>query len=70
MIHSEIHKFEAILKDNEALTKIILDPNQKYFDPLSFMDYILIQEIFKNVDGLRRSAFFHRKNDGKIDPKP
>ena len=61
-----IQDFENILADPDKLNNVIQDPKQKYFDVDSFIDYILIQEITKNIDGLRRSAFFHRKADGKI----
>lgn len=69
-IRKEIDKFESLLKNDEFLTKTLLDKKQNIIDTMSFVDYFLLQEIFKNVDGLRRSAFFHRKQNGKISMGP
>lgn len=41
----------------------------KYIDPASFIDYFIINEMSKNVDGYRISTFLHKKRDsdgGKI----
>jgi hypothetical protein len=39
-----------------------------YIDPLSFIDYHLIVETTKNVDGFRFSVFFHKDRGGKSKP--
>jgi hypothetical protein len=45
----------------------------KYIDVNSFIDYFIINEVSKNVDGYRLSTFFHKKRDsdgGKIHMGP
>jgi hypothetical protein len=45
----------------------------KYIDPASFIDYFIINEMSKNVDGYRISTFLHKKRDtdgGKIHMGP
>ncbi|HEY9046352.1 MAG TPA: CotH kinase family protein [Ohtaekwangia sp.] len=37
----------------------------KYIDVNSFIDYLIVQEITKNVDGYRLSAFFYKDSDAK-----
>jgi hypothetical protein len=41
-----------------------------YIDPDSFIDYHLITETTKNVDGFRFSVFFHKDRGGKIKADP
>lgn len=41
-----------------------------YLDPDSFIDYHLITETTKNVDGYRFSVFFHKDRGGKIKADP
>lgn len=41
-----------------------------YVDPLSFVDFILINELTKNVDGYRLSTFFHKDKGGKLHAGP
>lgn len=46
---------------------------QKYFDVLSFVDYMLLSEISKEVDKYRFSAFFYKEKDtdgGKLKAGP
>lgn len=38
---------------------------RKYADELSFIDYFLVNEISKNVDGYRLSTYFHKEKDSK-----
>jgi hypothetical protein len=45
----------------------------KYIDVNSFIDYMLIQEVTKNVDGYRLSTFFYKQRDsdgGKLSMGP
>ena len=42
------------------------DPNvgyPKWIEPLSFVDYAIIQELSRNVDGYRKSAYMHKHAD-------
>lgn len=63
-IQDYVSQFESALAgDNFA------DPSQgyaKYIDVNSFIDYFIMQELTKNVDGYRLSTFFHkqRESDG------
>ncbi len=38
---------------------------RKYAQELTFIDYFLVNEISKNVDGYRLSTFFHKERDSK-----
>lgn len=37
-----------------------------YIDVPSFIDFSLLQELGRNVDGYRLSSYFHKKKDGKL----
>ena len=69
-IDNEIGQFEYMLSKPSLLKNAILDPDQTIFDIESFVDFIILQEFFKNVDGLRRSAYFHKKENGKFAMGP
>ena len=69
-IRYEIDRFEAIIEDSEKLTKILYNKKQNEIDILSFVDFIILQELFKNVDGYRRSAYFQKKQNGMISMGP
>lgn len=42
----------------------------KYIDPQSFVKFILINEVSKNVDGYRISTFMHKDKNGKLKAGP
>lgn len=46
------------------------DGYRAYLDPDSFIDYHLIVETTKNVDGFRFSVFYHKDRGGKIKADP
>lgn len=63
-----LNRFESSLK-----SKNFSDPEigyRSHVDITSFIDYMIIQEVFKNVDGYRRSAFFFKDKDGPITMGP
>ncbi len=64
-IKKSIESFEDIIF-SKKINRYFLDDQNNIFDPESFLDYIIIQEVFKNPDGYRRSAYFHRNTDGVI----
>jgi subtilisin-like proprotein convertase family protein len=70
-IQDYVTDFETVLEGpNFADTSI---GYRKYADEASFFDYFLVNEISKNVDGYRLSAFFHKERDsrgGKIRMGP
>ena len=39
---------------------------QAYIDVYSFVDFLLLNEAFRNVDAFRFSTFFHKDREGKI----
>jgi hypothetical protein len=41
-----------------------------YIDLPSFVDYLLVNELTRNVDAYVRSAFYHKDRDGKIKAGP
>jgi spore coat protein CotH len=43
---------------------------RKYIDVDSFIDYIIINELFKNAEAFRHSTFLYKKRDGKLKAGP
>jgi hypothetical protein len=43
---------------------------RKFIDVPSFIDFSIINEISKNVDGYRLSSYFHKNRNGKINAGP
>lgn len=43
---------------------------RKYFDTQSFIDYFIVNELARNVDGFKKSFYFHKDKDspGRISP--
>jgi hypothetical protein len=41
-----------------------------YLDETSFMDFLIINELFKNVDGYRLSTYMHKDRGGKLKAGP
>ena len=63
-----LNEFEAALYGGD-----FRDPAKGYrafIDPDSFIDYHLITEMTKNVDGYRFSVFYHKDRGGKIRADP
>ncbi|MEY4905008.1 MAG: hypothetical protein RLZZ292_2823 [Bacteroidota bacterium] len=56
-------KFENVLTSSNF--KDSLDGYRKYIDVPSFIDMMIMQEITRNVDGYRLSAYFHKDKDSK-----
>ncbi len=42
----------------------------KYIDTASFIDHLIINELFRNIDGLRISTFIHKERNGKLEMGP
>jgi len=62
-IKTWMNAFEKVMQSPQ-----FADPNNgysKYLDVESFVDFTLINEIAKNVDGYRLSTFFHKDRDSK-----
>ncbi len=69
----EYYRFSSAIKLSfeEVEKKILflqdsLDLLGRDVDVDSLVDYILIQEVFKNIDGYRRSVYLHRPSKGKL----
>ena len=70
-IQSYIAQFEGALAGDGF--KDPVNGYAKYIDVNSFIDYLLIQEVTKNVDGYRLSTFFYKQRDsdgGKLSMGP
>lgn len=65
---NEVENFEKSLKSPSFADS--KQGYQKHINVDSFVDYMLVQELFKNIDGYRRSVHFHRGSDGKIHMGP
>ncbi len=66
-IKKYVHDFE------EAVYYQEYDPEtgyQQYININSFIDYMIINEIAKNVDGYRLSTFLYKDKDGKLNAGP
>lgn len=62
-IKSVVDKFE-----NVAASDYFQDPEiglENYIDYSSFVDYHIMQELSRNVDGYRISSYFHKNKDSK-----
>jgi hypothetical protein len=58
----------AWLSDFEA--SLSSERYTEYVHAPSFIDYFLQQELWKNIDGFRRSMFLHRAADGRLHMGP
>jgi hypothetical protein len=57
-------RFESVLESDR-----FDDPDEgyaAYIEVPSFVDYFILHELFRNNDGLRRSAFMHKDRGGKL----
>ena len=66
-IQNYFHDFESAIYNRE------FDPEngyQKYINIPSFIDYFIINELTKNIDAYRLSAFFYKDKNGKINAGP
>ncbi len=61
-----MHRFESAVK---AIKKGDLQTYRKLVDITSVQNFILMHEIFRNIDGFRRSIYVHYKN-GKLHLGP
>lgn len=43
---------------------------RKYADEVSFMDFFIINELARNIDGFRLSSYFHKSREGKLVAGP
>ena len=65
-ITSWVHKFESMM--SKSTFSDPLTGYETYLDVPSFVDYVLLQELSKNVDGYRLSNYFAKDKDSK-NPK-
>lgn len=67
-ISDYVKEFETALKSTT-----FEDPDTgyaKYIDVNSFVDFLLLNEALRNIDGLRISTYFHKDREGKIHMGP
>jgi hypothetical protein len=60
-IQKFIHEFEHVMQGHEFADPI--NGYSKYIDVNSFVDFLIINEVAKNVDGYRLSTFFQKQKD-------
>jgi hypothetical protein len=65
-IQSWMTVFEAVMASNQFADTVLGYP--KYIDVQSFVDFTLLNELSRNVDGYRLSTFFWKDRDDK-DPR-
>ncbi|MEM9823633.1 MAG: CotH kinase family protein [Bacteroidota bacterium] len=66
-IQGLMQDFEDLMRQPFPEFNDSLDGYHKYIDPSSFVDFILINEMCKNVDAYRLSTYLY-KNKNSIDP--
>lgn len=67
-LKSYVDSFENVMK-----APLFADPVlgwRQFADEDSFIDYIILSELTKNVDGYRLSTFFYKDKEGKITAGP
>ncbi len=62
-IQNFIHEFETVLYSPNTDTRQKALAN--YIDKNSFIDYFILNELARNVDGYKKSSFFHKDKDSK-----
>jgi subtilisin-like proprotein convertase family protein len=67
-IKSYVDDFEAVMASPQFADT--LTGYRQYINELSFIDFIIINELTKNVDGYRLSTYFHKDRNGKIAAGP
>lgn len=67
-IQKYVDDFEMVLKSHAYADPV--NGYQKYIDVDSFIDYLIINEISKNVDGYRLSTFLYKDKKGKLTMGP
>lgn len=67
-IEDYINKFEYALRSSDFTNK--REGYRKYIDENSFIEYALINELTKNIDGGEVSAYFHKDIGGRMKAGP
>lgn len=67
-IQNFVYEFETQLYSDDFANE--LTGYNNYIDLNSFIDYFLINETSRNVDGFKKSRYFHKDKNGKIVAGP
>lgn len=67
-IHRFMNDFEFALSGSQYKDKNV--GYAKYIDVNSFIDHFIINELFKNTDGFRYSAYMYKDRNGKLNMGP
>lgn len=67
-IIGDIENFEKALHDDYFTNPEV--GYRQYIEVDTFVDYLILQEVAKNFDAYRRSAFFYKAHNGKIHMGP
>jgi len=62
-IQNFVHNFEAVLYSNDFNNPAA--GYRKYIDVASFIDYFIVSEVSRNVDGYKKSCFFNKDRDSE-----
>jgi hypothetical protein len=61
---------EYVQQFHDALHETPIGDYEAYIDVPSFVDYLIINELTRNVDAYVRSAYYHKDRDGKLMAGP
>ena len=67
-IESYVNSFEESLLRSDFTD--IENGYRNYIDEYSFINYFIITELSSNIDGYRKSAYFYKKRQGKLEAGP
>lgn len=67
-LEAYVDSFEYAMNDTNFADTLL--GYRRFADEEHFMDYIIVSEFTKNVDGYRLSTFLHKDKDEKIKPGP
>ncbi len=68
-IENYVRKWERLMREPDPIFNDSLEGYQKYIDPATFIDYILVNELCKNVDAYRLSTYLYKDRDGSNDSR-
>lgn len=68
-IENYIRDWERLMKEEAPIFNDSLEGYDQYIDPASFIDFILVNELCKNVDAYRLSTYFYKDRASTDDAR-
>lgn len=68
-IENYIRDWERLMKEPDPVFNDSLQGYSQYIDPATFIDFILVNELCKNVDAYRLSTYLYKDREGTEDPR-